>query len=247
MRLGLEKMRQLARRLGRGGRVMSGSTDHPPRSDDAAAYVLGALDGHEASEFRAHIASCVRVCAEEVDRLAAAAALLPLARAADRGAGRVATPRARAGGARARAVPRRRAGGRRLFGRFELSAAGALAVGLADRRAVARAGNAGHDRDPRPSRSATRWSTSRTPAGLARPRGQQAPSSSSTICRRRRAARSTRSGSSAGARRSRPKRCSSRRARARRGGRAGRACTARARSSSPRSGAAARRCRRWRR
>jgi hypothetical protein len=108
---------------------MSGPAEHTARSDDAAAYVLGALEGHEASEFRAHISSC-ELCAKEVDRLSSAAALLPLA------APQIQPPE----GLRRRVVQgaarELRAGaspaGRRRFrlGRLELVGGGALAVGL---------------------------------------------------------------------------------------------------------------------
>jgi hypothetical protein len=59
---------------------MSEAFDHEPRSDDAAAYALGALEEHEAIEFRAHIAGC-ELCATELEFFAAAGALLPLAAA----------------------------------------------------------------------------------------------------------------------------------------------------------------------
>jgi anti-sigma-K factor RskA len=52
--------------------------DHQPRSDDAAAYALGALEEHEAIEFRAHVDGC-ELCAAELEFFAAAGALLPLA------------------------------------------------------------------------------------------------------------------------------------------------------------------------
>jgi anti-sigma-K factor RskA len=107
---------------------MSETADHPPRSDDAAAYVLGALDGHEASEFRAHIASC-ESCAEEVGRFAAAAAMLPLA------APQIKAPaklrRRVIGEARREQRAGAQSRGWRPARRFELVGAGALAVGLA--------------------------------------------------------------------------------------------------------------------
>lgn len=56
--------------------------DHGPGPDscsgDAAAYVLGALDQHEAESFRVHLASCA-VCRDEVVALQAVADLLPAA------------------------------------------------------------------------------------------------------------------------------------------------------------------------
>jgi hypothetical protein len=57
---------------------MSDTSAHAPRSDDAAAYALGALDEHEAAEFRAHADGC-ELCAAELDRYAGVGALLPLA------------------------------------------------------------------------------------------------------------------------------------------------------------------------
>jgi anti-sigma-K factor RskA len=57
---------------------MSELFDHDPRSDDAAAYVLGALEAHEAIEFREHADRC-SLCAAELDFFTAAGALLPLA------------------------------------------------------------------------------------------------------------------------------------------------------------------------
>jgi anti-sigma-K factor RskA len=56
---------------------MSGQTEHTARSDDAAAYVLGALDEDEAAEFGAHARSCP-ICAAEVARFSSAVAVLPL-------------------------------------------------------------------------------------------------------------------------------------------------------------------------
>jgi hypothetical protein len=110
---------------------MSEPTEHQPRSDDAAAYLLGALEEHEAVEFRAHADSCA-VCTAELGRLGRAAVLLPLAAPplepparlrrrvvsaarAERGAHAVAS-----GGAWRRAVRR-----------FELAGAVGLAAGLA--------------------------------------------------------------------------------------------------------------------
>jgi anti-sigma-K factor RskA len=56
---------------------MSGSAEHREWAQDVAAYVLGALADEEAGEFRRHLESCA-LCAAEVERLGAAAALLPL-------------------------------------------------------------------------------------------------------------------------------------------------------------------------
>jgi hypothetical protein len=53
-------------------------TEHDDRfGDDCGAYVLGALEEHEAEALREHMASCVR-CRDEVDRLAAVAGVLGL-------------------------------------------------------------------------------------------------------------------------------------------------------------------------
>jgi anti-sigma factor RsiW len=57
---------------------MSGHPEHTARSDDAAAFVLGALDAAEAAEFGAHARSCP-ICAAEVARFSSAVAVLPLA------------------------------------------------------------------------------------------------------------------------------------------------------------------------
>jgi anti-sigma factor RsiW len=57
---------------------MSQRPEHLPRSDDAAAYVLGALDEAEAAEFLEHTEDCA-ICASELERLRATAAVLPLA------------------------------------------------------------------------------------------------------------------------------------------------------------------------
>lgn len=141
---------------------MSGSADQHPRSDDAAAYVLGALDGHEASDFRAHITSCA-LCAEEVDRFAATAAMLPLA------APQIEVPaqlrrRVIAEVARERrGSPAARAGVRRLFGRYELVGAGALAVGLAIGALLLAPGTPGTTVIHAQVASATRWQTSVRP------------------------------------------------------------------------------------
>lgn len=110
---------------------MTVPADHSARSDDAAAYVLGALEGHEAAEFSAHVKSCP-LCAAEVERLSAAAAVLPLA------APQLTAPaqlkrRVLTDATRERRA-RRQAGGyrpRRLRMRFELIGAGGLAAGLA--------------------------------------------------------------------------------------------------------------------
>jgi hypothetical protein len=60
--------------------------DHAAFALDAAAYVLGALEPHEADRFRAHAAGCV-VCRDEVQALRAAAETLAL------GAPQLAVPR----------------------------------------------------------------------------------------------------------------------------------------------------------
>lgn len=109
---------------------MTVPADHSARSDDAAAYVLGALEGHEAAEFSAHAQSCP-LCAAEVERLSAAAAVLPLA-APQLPAPAQLKRRVLADAARERRG-RRQAGyrPRRLRMRFELIGAAGLAAGLA--------------------------------------------------------------------------------------------------------------------
>jgi anti-sigma-K factor RskA len=57
---------------------MSERGEHLAFSDDAAAYILGALEAREATLFRAHAESC-ELCAVELERLGWAAAVLPLA------------------------------------------------------------------------------------------------------------------------------------------------------------------------
>jgi anti-sigma-K factor RskA len=59
---------------------MSEHDEHLAFSDDAAAYVLGALEPHEATRFRVHVESCAS-CAAELERLGWTAAVLPLAAA----------------------------------------------------------------------------------------------------------------------------------------------------------------------
>jgi anti-sigma-K factor RskA len=53
-------------------------SDHDTLRDDAAAWVLGALDDDEAWRFTAHLEVC-QACRDEVDRLRVAADVLPLA------------------------------------------------------------------------------------------------------------------------------------------------------------------------
>jgi hypothetical protein len=108
---------------------MSQPSQHLPRSDDAAAYALGALDELEAAEFRAHLDSCA-ICAVELEHLRAAAAFLPLA------APQLELPRRLRrrvlAGARdehqARSTARRRL--LRFGGRLELAGVGGLALAL---------------------------------------------------------------------------------------------------------------------
>ena len=54
---------------------MSGSHDC---GGDAAAYVLGALEGHELEAFRAHLEQCA-VCRDEVDAFGGVVNVLPIA------------------------------------------------------------------------------------------------------------------------------------------------------------------------
>jgi anti-sigma factor RsiW len=59
--------------------IADDQTTHPhDRGDDAAAYVLGALDASELQEFRAHLETCV-ACREAVSALQRTADVLPLA------------------------------------------------------------------------------------------------------------------------------------------------------------------------
>jgi anti-sigma factor RsiW len=50
-------------------------SEHDRFRDDCGAYVLGALEEHEAAALREHLDSCVR-CRDEVERLAAVAEVL---------------------------------------------------------------------------------------------------------------------------------------------------------------------------
>jgi anti-sigma factor RsiW len=111
---------------------MSGQTEHTARSDDAAAYVLGALDEREAAEFGAHVRSCP-LCAAEVARLSSAVAVLPL------GVTQLSAPNSlrrrvlkeAAGDVRDRRRPRIRAvRSRPRFAQAALSGAIALAAGV---------------------------------------------------------------------------------------------------------------------
>ena len=52
--------------------------EHEPRSDDAAAYALGALTESDAAEFLAHV-ECCRECAAELERFTGTASVLALA------------------------------------------------------------------------------------------------------------------------------------------------------------------------
>lgn len=52
-------------------------SEHDRFRDECGAYVLGALEEHEAVALRAHLESCV-LCRDDVDRLAAVAEVLPL-------------------------------------------------------------------------------------------------------------------------------------------------------------------------
>ncbi|HEX2702809.1 MAG TPA: zf-HC2 domain-containing protein, partial [Solirubrobacteraceae bacterium] len=108
---------------------MSQPSEHLARADDAAAYVLGALDEVEASEFRAHADSCA-ICAAELERLRATAAVVPLLapqlEAPRRLRRRVLAAAREEQPARTKARP----SALRFGGRFELAGAGGLAVGL---------------------------------------------------------------------------------------------------------------------
>jgi hypothetical protein len=52
------------------------ATEHDRFSEDVGAYLLGALDGRELSDFERHAAIC-HVCQDEIDRLRLAADALP--------------------------------------------------------------------------------------------------------------------------------------------------------------------------
>jgi anti-sigma-K factor RskA len=52
-------------------------SEHDRFRDECGAYVLGALEEHEAEALRAHLDSCV-LCRDDVERLAAVAEALPL-------------------------------------------------------------------------------------------------------------------------------------------------------------------------
>jgi hypothetical protein len=109
---------------------MSQPPEHLPRSDDAAAYVLGALDESEAADFRAHADTCA-ICTAELERLRTTAAVLPLALP------RLEAPRRLRrhvlAGARAERPVRAPAPARTPLRhtRFQLAGAGGLAAGLA--------------------------------------------------------------------------------------------------------------------
>jgi hypothetical protein len=109
---------------------MSQPSEHLPRSDDAAAYVLGVLDEAEAAEFRSHADACA-ICGAEVERLRATAALLPFAAPqleAPRRLRRRVLAAARDAPPAPATAPRR---AQRRRTRFEFAGAGGLAVGLA--------------------------------------------------------------------------------------------------------------------
>jgi hypothetical protein len=108
---------------------MSQSADHLARSDDAAAYVLGALDEAEAAEFLAHADACA-ICASELERLRATAAVLPLAAPQLEASRRL---RRRVLAAARDTQPSRATARRRPQRRiqFQFAGAGGLAVGLA--------------------------------------------------------------------------------------------------------------------
>ncbi|MDE3133246.1 MAG: anti-sigma factor [Acidobacteriota bacterium] len=107
---------------------MSGT---PDCNGDAAAYVLGALEPHEADAFRAHLQECA-VCRDEVEALGGVVQALPAA------AHQYAVPnelrrrvmRAVHGDPQTtvRAGARRRAGGRRLIAGVATAAVAAVAV-----------------------------------------------------------------------------------------------------------------------
>jgi hypothetical protein len=120
---------------------MSESSEHLLHSEDAAAYLLGALDEQEAALFRAHADRCL-VCSAELERLGAAAGALTLA------APQIAAPRRlrrRVLGAVRDDEPTRAAVARprprRFAARFELVGAVGLAVGLAIGAFVVRSAN----------------------------------------------------------------------------------------------------------
>jgi hypothetical protein len=90
---------------------MSEHDEHLAFSDDVAAYVLGALEPHEATRFRAHAESCA-TCSAELERLGWAAAVLPLAVAQLPAPKRLRRRVLRAAADDARLAPQRRRGAR---------------------------------------------------------------------------------------------------------------------------------------
>jgi anti-sigma-K factor RskA len=133
---------------------------HHDCGQDAAAYVLGALEPAEASAFRLHLDSCV-VCRDEVSAFGAVVDVLPLAappQSAPRSLKRRVMSEVRAAeSASERRSPRRRAA-RNRFARVPrpllLSAPGALAVALV---ALAVALSAGGGSGIRVIQASTSW------------------------------------------------------------------------------------------
>ena len=152
---------------------MSQPSEHLPRSDDAAAYVLGALDESEAAEFRAHADECA-VCAVELERLRTTAAVLPLALP------RLEAPRRLRrrvlAGARAEQAGRVRAPRRALrhHTRFQLAGAGGLAAGLAIGALVLAPSNPGTSVIRASVASASAWHTARRPVAWLKRSGDRA-------------------------------------------------------------------------
>jgi anti-sigma-K factor RskA len=124
-------------------------TSSHDRRDDAAAYVLGALDASELDEFRAHLESCV-ACRDEVNALQLTVDVLPLAAlqvAAPKSLRRRVLRAASAEQASAQAAdpPRRRPASLRTWfgGRPGLALAGAAATVLIAFGAVEISGSGG--------------------------------------------------------------------------------------------------------
>jgi hypothetical protein len=152
---------------------MSQPPEHLPRSDDAAAYVLGALDESEAADFRAHADTCA-ICTAELERLRTTAAVLPLALP------RLQAPRRLRrhvlAGARAERQAGARAPARTLFRhtRFQLAGAGGLAAGLAIGALVIAPSSPGTSVIRASVASASVWHTARRPVAWLKRSGDRA-------------------------------------------------------------------------
>ncbi len=153
---------------------MSESAEHLLHREDAAAYVLGALEEQEAAAFRAHADACP-VCGAEVARLHEAAAVLTVA------APRIDAPRSlkrrvlasAREDQRSRATPAR-PGRRRLVPRLELAGAVALVAGLAIGALLIRSSGGGTTIIRARVAGVSFWHTAKPPVAYLRRSGNRA-------------------------------------------------------------------------